>query len=282
MRKAHAEWLAALFATASLSACGASQPSQQLVDARSAYARAADSGAKSTNPTDLHEARQALQRAEAAHKDDPQSSEEVDLAYVAQRRAQLAMVRSQAARHQAEAEQAESRKEEILRDKAEKAAKSRDEVKAELSEERAARIRAEEQAQAAKDRLAEMAKLKEEKDRVTITLSGAVIFRTAKAELLPEAADKLNDVVDVLKSYPERDIIVNGHTDSRGSAAYNRKLSRRRAQSVKDYLTSQGVEAQRIKAHGLGESQPVASNDNPEGRANNRRVEIVVQENDAS
>jgi OOP family OmpA-OmpF porin len=69
---------------------------------------------------------------------------------------------------------------------------------------------------------------------------------------------------------------VAGHTDSTGSETYNQGLSERRANSVKDYLTSQGVTATRLSAKGYGEAQPVASNDTKEGRAENRRVELIV------
>ena len=72
-------------------------------------------------------------------------------------------------------------------------------------------------------------------------------------------------------------ILVEGHTDSHGSKVLNLELSQRRAQTVRDYLASQGIAPERIKAEGLGFTRPVANNKTAEGRANNRRVEIVVQ-----
>ena len=110
------------------------------------------------------------------------------------------------------------------------------------------------------------------------TLSGAVLFRSDKAELLPLAQNKLASVAKALNETDKRrQIVVEGHTDSRGSDNYNRKLSLQRAESVRSYLVGQGVPAARISAMGRGEDQPVASNRTAEGRANNRRVEIIVQ-----
>jgi outer membrane protein OmpA-like peptidoglycan-associated protein len=72
-------------------------------------------------------------------------------------------------------------------------------------------------------------------------------------------------------------MVVEGHTDSQGSVDFNQNLSLQRAQSVRDYLVSRGIAADRISANGLGSTRPIAPNNNPEGRANNRRVEIIVQ-----
>ena len=103
------------------------------------------------------------------------------------------------------------------------------------------------------------------------------MFRSGSARLLPHAKDKLDDLASALnKLDDEQTFVIEGHTDARGSAAFNRRLSMRRAQAVRAYLIEQGISAQRIVARGKGSAEPVASNDDPEGRANNRRVEIVV------
>jgi outer membrane protein OmpA-like peptidoglycan-associated protein len=89
---------------------------------------------------------------------------------------------------------------------------------------------------------------------------------------------KLDEVAEALtKSNPESRIVVEGHTDSQGKSAFNEELSFRRAQSVRDYLANHGIANDRISAKGMGSSRPIATNGNPEGRANNRRVEIIVQ-----
>ncbi len=108
-----------------------------------------------------------------------------------------------------------------------------------------------------------------------IRLEG-VHFRTNSAELTPASTATLDRAVAALKKRPDIRVEVAAHTDSRGSAAYNLKLSERRAKSVMEYLISHGVDASRLTSRGYGESQPVASNATPEGRAMNRRVELRV------
>ena len=112
---------------------------------------------------------------------------------------------------------------------------------------------------------------------MVITLSGSVLFASAKSDLLPEAQLKLNDVANALiKEDPISKIVVEGHTDSQGTAANNQVLSQQRAQVVRDYLVTRGIASDRITAQGFGPSRSVADNTSTEGRANNRRVEIVV------
>ena len=113
---------------------------------------------------------------------------------------------------------------------------------------------------------------------MVITLSGAVLFTSAKADLSPGAQLKLNDVANALTQQdPDSKIVVEGHTDSQGSASNNQDLSQRRAQAVRDYLVTRGIATDRITAQGFGSTRSVADNTSTEGRANNRRVEIVVQ-----
>jgi outer membrane protein OmpA-like peptidoglycan-associated protein len=126
--------------------------------------------------------------------------------------------------------------------------------------------------------LAEIAKIKEEQRGMVITLDGSVLFASGKWELLPIARNKLDKVAEVLQEQDDsKKIVVEGHTDSVGSDSKNLDLSQKRADSVRTYLVSQGVKSDRIRAVGKGESVPVADNKSPEGRANNRRVEIIVK-----
>ena len=113
---------------------------------------------------------------------------------------------------------------------------------------------------------------------MVITLSGGVLFASGKSELLPTAQLKLNSVADSLTQQdPESKIVVEGHTDSQGSASYNMDLSQRRAQAVRDYLVSRGIASDRVTSQGYGFARSIADNKSAEGRANNRRVEIVVE-----
>ena len=100
--------------------------------------------------------------------------------------------------------------------------------------------------------------------------------RGGKYELLPIAQSKLDDVAKALKEQGFKAILVEGHTDSRGSAKMNEELSLQRAEAVRAHLISRGIPSDKIKAVGIGPARPIASNDTAEGRANNRRVELVV------
>ena len=117
---------------------------------------------------------------------------------------------------------------------------------------------------------------------VRIALSADVLFDFDKATLGPEAAPALQKVADVLKQYPKGNARVEGHTDAKGDAAYNQKLSERRAETVRKWLMDHGV-TMKLAAKGWGKTKPVAPNtrpdgkDDPEGRKKNRRVEIAFE-----
>jgi len=107
-----------------------------------------------------------------------------------------------------------------------------------------------------------------------VTLNADALFDFDKSVLKPAAKASLDSLAGKVKSLTLEVIVAVGHTDSIGTDAYNQKLSIRRAESVKKYLVSQGIEARRIYVEGKGESQPVADNKTAEGRAKNRRVQI--------
>lgn len=129
----------------------------------------------------------------------------------------------------------------------------------------------------ARAELATLAAVREEERGLVVTLSGGVLFRSAQSTLLSSAQVKLNQVTDALLAVRARNLIVEGHTDSQGSESYNQGLSERRAAAVRDYLVQRGYPADRIQSRGRGEGTPIGDNASPEGRANNRRVEIVIE-----
>jgi len=113
-------------------------------------------------------------------------------------------------------------------------------------------------------------------DNITLDMPGGVTFATDSSQINPAFDPVLDKVAQTLVEYNQTVIQVAGHTDSTGSHAYNMKLSEQRAGSVKSYLASRGVPAPRIHTVGAGPDHPVADNSTPDGRAQNRRVEITI------
>jgi outer membrane protein OmpA-like peptidoglycan-associated protein len=116
-------------------------------------------------------------------------------------------------------------------------------------------------------------------DRLIVTMPQDILFATDSATLRPTLVSDLRDVGRSLLSYPNTTAQVIGHTDSDGDASYNLALSERRAQAVANVLLSEGVPGYRLRVVGRGEDQPIASNLTPAGKAQNRRVEIVILPN---
>jgi outer membrane protein OmpA-like peptidoglycan-associated protein len=287
-------------------------PPRELVEARAAYARVSSGPAAQLSPARLKLAKQALDGAEMAYGGAPEP-EVRDRAYIAMRRAEAAEAeagaiaasrRRERALHelaalggvyadQARAELAAAEQRASAAGlRADQAAAAANEQQARanaesqranqasmsLEVERQARLEAEQQARRAVTELERVATVKREARGLVITLSGQVLFVTDQATLLPAARASLDNVAAALKGMkPDRGkAVIEGHTDSTGSRGYNVQLSQRRAQAVRDYLVSQGVSAEALMVQGLGPDRPVADNRSPEGRANNRRVEIVI------
>ena len=115
-----------------------------------------------------------------------------------------------------------------------------------------------------------------ETDRGVVITLGDVLFEVGEADLLPAAQQNLGDVVELLDSEPGAAIRIEGHTDSTGPAALNLRLSEQRAMAVRDALVDLGVDAGRMNAVGMGEDFPIATNETDEGRARNRRVDVIL------
>jgi outer membrane protein OmpA-like peptidoglycan-associated protein len=126
----------------------------------------------------------------------------------------------------------------------------------------------------------ETAEVKREGEGIVINFKEKVLFGFDRSDLNSSAQTNLGKLVEVLQKYPDTNIEIIGHTDSKGTEAYNQALSERRANSVASYLRDRGISSTRLTAKGMGESDPVASNDTEEGQSQNRRVEFVITANE--
>jgi outer membrane protein OmpA-like peptidoglycan-associated protein len=120
--------------------------------------------------------------------------------------------------------------------------------------------------------------LRETESGVVVTL-GDVLFSSGQAQLVEGGRSSLEEVVDLLQTEPDKQIRVEGHTDSRGDAEANLQLSQQRAEAVREALIELGVASDRVTATGMGEDFPISSNEDEEGRALNRRVDVILLDN---
>ncbi len=282
--------------------CATVAPPVELTTARTAYARASSGPAAQLLPADLHKAKVVLDAAEASFADEKASQKTIDLAYIADRTIQTVEAQAQTAlatqtvtkakqdyqdkqgqvvkKTQASLVKTRSQLNDAQHGQAEQteklgvehAARLDADTKAAASEQRA--LASEQKTVEANDALAKLAAKDDERGRV-ITLSGGVLFRSNDSKLLPGAETRLDEVAVALIA-SKKPVSVEGYTDSKGSQSRNRDLSQQRAESVRSYLISRGFPADQVVAKGLGPDRPIADNSSAEGRANNRRVEIVV------
>ncbi|MFX0203364.1 MAG: OmpA family protein [Candidatus Hodarchaeota archaeon] len=115
---------------------------------------------------------------------------------------------------------------------------------------------------------------------IKITFSSGIMFDVDKAALKDQYKGELSELATILNKYADTDILLEGHTDSTGAEEYNLELSRKRSQAVASYLATKNVNPVRFTTVGYGESQPIASNETQEGRAQNRRVEVAIYANE--
>jgi outer membrane protein OmpA-like peptidoglycan-associated protein len=115
---------------------------------------------------------------------------------------------------------------------------------------------------------------------IIINFNSGVLFDFNKANLTPASIKSIEELATVLKKYPDTDVLIEGHTDSKGSDNYNLSLSEKRAVAVSSYLREKDINLNRLRTVGYGENQPVATNDTDEGRSQNRRVTFVITANE--
>jgi len=234
-------------------------------------------------------AREAKARADAAAEAQRRADAEAARAQAEQARAQAQQAQAEAERMKQEAQsaaqEAARQKEDAEKAKAEAVAQQQV-LAAETDKARAAAAQSESlRQQAEREKQDLRARLLQQLNSILATRDSArglianmsdVLFRSGSFELLPGARERLAKVSGIVLAYPSLHVAIEGHTDSVGSDEYNQDLSERRAQSVRDYFVQQGIPSATIEARGFGKTAPIASNDTPEGRQQNRRVELVL------
>jgi len=251
---AHPSWktvlrsaLAPLLAAA-LAACASPEPPPELAAARASYdSAAANPELEKYASVPLYEAKKEIDRADKVWRDSEDAAAAAHVAAMAQKRVEIAQSVAAGAKAQEETTA-------LL--------ESRRQVELEVRDKEIADLKA----------------LNAEKtdQGMVLTLGGDVLFKTGSASVSPGAQIALGRVAQFLKENADREVVVSGHTDSAGSAETNQSLSEKRAAAVGAALAGQGVAASRIATRGLGASLPIAPNDTPAGRQQNRRVDIEI------
>jgi len=273
-----------------LSACATKPPEDPaLIQAREAVGKLeSDPLALQVAGKPLQEARDSLASAEADARDHKSAAEVDHMAYLAQRRAAVgeALVdETRATQHMAQAQAQRDAVVIAARERETDAARAQataSQQQAAASQQQARNSQADASAAAAQALAAqqELAALQaKQTDRgMVLTLGSNLMFDTGSDVLKPGADDSLIRVGDFLKQHPSVAVRVEGHTDSVGTDSYNDALSQRRARAVAHALQDRGVESARVEAVGRGKGLPIASNQTPEGRQQNRRVEIIFSD----
>ena len=241
-----------VISSAALLAACAGPSSASLDEARQAVAAArADREVVAQAPEELAEAEQALDQAESAFRDRADQDEVDHLAYLAEQRAGTAQALAD---------------ERVALAEIDRLGEERDDLLVEFRDR---------QIRVLETELAELQADRTERGLV-VTLSDEILFDVDQAELKPGGMQQLARVAEFLVENPDRNVLIEGHTDSTAPDAYNLALSQRRANAVEDFLITQGVDPTRMSSDGYGEQLPIASNDTAAGRQANRRVELVV------
>lgn len=253
-----------LFIGTTLMGCS-TVPEQHAVleEARSNYIQArSDPDVNNYAAVELQQADRALESAENAWKKQEDEDKIDHLAYIANQRALIAQKTGKLRAAEVAVASVDERRDTVR-------------LEARTAEADAANVRVREM----EKELAELNAKKTERGLV-ITL-GDVLFDVNQARLKSGSRRDLQKVVDFLREYPERKVLIEGFTDNTGSESYNQILSERRANAVRTFFIEKGISSDRVAARGYGESNPVASNATPASRQLNRRVEIVISKDES-
>jgi len=223
-------------------------------------------------PAQLTEAQATMTQAENVWNSEGDREEASHLAYVAEQKARIAVAAAQEKAAEDETQRLRAEREDIR-----VGARTREaelaHAQAEAATDRA--VAATTRAQVLEQELAVL-KAQDTERGLVMTLQEGVLFEYDKADLKPRAMRSLEPLTTFLREHPDRTLLIEGHTDSTGRDSYNLELSQRRAEAVRNFLTSQGISVDRILARGYGESYPVTTNTTEAGRQQNRRVEVVI------
>jgi outer membrane protein OmpA-like peptidoglycan-associated protein len=225
-------------------------------------------------PIRLDEAGAAILRAVAAYEAGGSEAEVSHLAYLADQRVQIARARALERQALQRIATLDDERQAIQLDARIRQAElaERRARQAEFAERRARQAEAE--ALALQQKLAELEA--EQTERGLVLTLGDILFDVDGTELNPGGFQQVGRIADFLRAFPERNVLIEGHTDGTGADDYNEQLSLRRAYAVEDFLISEGIDPRRVIARGYGKRYPVATNDTTAGRQQNRRVEIVI------
>jgi outer membrane protein OmpA-like peptidoglycan-associated protein len=273
MKRRHSLILAATVAVG-IAACSSTPPTNdELETARAIVPQVESSPRAGVAAMEVGEARKALDRANALADKHGKPSEVEYEASIASKYAQIANEKILTAQAREEIEKGTAERQAVLVEARERDAQRN----AQQAQRSAADAQSAEERAKALER--ELADLKGKKtDRGVVVTLGDVLFDTGKATLKPGAYTTIDRLATVLKEDAERKVLIEGHTDNVGSDEYNQSLSERRAGAVQAALFERGVAASQISTVGKGETTPVASNDDIGGRQQNRRVEMVFQD----
>ena len=222
---------------------------------------------------DLEAARKSLQDAESALHDKQPAAVVDHYAYLARRHAEAGEARVSEARSRQQVARAQEERQKVVVDARTRQAQS---AQAEAERARTEAAAAQQQLANAQQQLQDLQA--KQTDRGMVVTLGDVLFDTGQATLKPGADVAVGRLATYLSANPQTKVLVEGHTDSRGSDTYNEALSERRADAVATALESRGIPRDRVQTAGRGKSYPVATNDTPAGRQQNRRVEIVFSD----
>ncbi|MDR4513848.1 MAG: OmpA family protein [Nitrosomonas sp.] len=251
-----------LLLTSFLISCASNPPNQTLIDAENRYKSAQMiEGIQNSDAQSMGEAKEALNKAKKLQTDNESPALVEHFAFVSIKKTEIAEERHRLRQIEQETEQAKDKRQQLM-------------LENKANELRNAKLEALKLA-------SQLESLKaEQTERGIIMTLENILFEFSSARLQPGGETTVTRIADYLNNYPNRYILIEGFTDSVGSEAYNQKLSRQRAESVQHSLIRHGVNPRRISVAGLGEAYPVAPNTTETGRQQNRRVEIVIANED--